>query len=188
MRSGGVPPSSRRSTRMVSTWVLPVPALALTQAEAPGSAAAAWLRCVCARRASRSFSALEAKKMPISGLLDRLGRPFGHAGEMGVAVVAIVEAGSTQRAIGHGLVVEDGYQAHEAVARLACEVVDVGQRAVLAGWLAAGSRDVAQTCDIARGKPRKAARNGDGRFQRELRRSALLGLAGKRFDVARLVV
>ena len=53
MRSGGVPPSSRRSTRMVSTCVLPVPALALTQAEA-GSAIAplvAWLRCVALRRA-----------------------------------------------------------------------------------------------------------------------------------------
>ena len=34
MRSGCVPASSRRSTRMVSTCVLPVPALALTQAEA----------------------------------------------------------------------------------------------------------------------------------------------------------
>src|SRR5438876_5565945 len=106
MRSGGVPPSSRRSTRMVSTWVLPVPALALTQAEADGSAAAAWLRCVSIRRVSRSFSALEAKKMPISGLLDRLGRPFRHTGEMGVVVVAIVEAGPPQRAIGRGHIVE----------------------------------------------------------------------------------
>ena len=35
MRSGLVPASSSRNTRCVSTCVLPVPALALTQTEAP---------------------------------------------------------------------------------------------------------------------------------------------------------
>ena len=36
MRSGTVPASSSRNTRSVSTCVLPVPALAVTQAEAIG--------------------------------------------------------------------------------------------------------------------------------------------------------
>ena len=36
---GGVPASSRRITRWVSTWVLPEPALAETHAVTPGSAA-----------------------------------------------------------------------------------------------------------------------------------------------------
>src|SRR5204862_1163716 len=106
MRSGGVPPSSRRRTRMVSTCVLPVPAFALTQAEADGSAAAAWLFCVSLRRASLSVSVLRPQRKPISHLLDRLGRPFRHAGEMGVVVVAVVEAGSPESAIGCGRVVE----------------------------------------------------------------------------------
>ena len=39
MRSGAVPPNSSRSTRSVSTLVLPVPAEAPTQTEAAGSEA-----------------------------------------------------------------------------------------------------------------------------------------------------
>ena len=42
MRSGAVPPSNRRSTRSVSTLVLPVPAEAPTQTEAAGSDALCW--------------------------------------------------------------------------------------------------------------------------------------------------
>src|SRR5690348_14811081 len=118
MRSGGVSPSSRRSTRMVSTCVLPVPAFALTQAEAEGSAASAWQRCVSFWRASRSFSALDIKKRPMSGILDGLCRPFGDAGEVGVGVVAIVEVRATQRTIRLGLVVEHGDQPDEAIARI----------------------------------------------------------------------
>ena len=40
--AGGVPSSSRRTTRWVSTWVLPLPALADTQAEVFGFEARAW--------------------------------------------------------------------------------------------------------------------------------------------------
>ena len=52
MRSGGVPSSSSRSTRFDNTCVLPVPALALTQTEARGSAAALWRRVVSASAVS----------------------------------------------------------------------------------------------------------------------------------------
>jgi len=41
MRSGAAPAINSRSTRMVRTWVLPVPALAPTHADTAGSDAAA---------------------------------------------------------------------------------------------------------------------------------------------------
>src|SRR3984893_11258552 len=50
MRAGGTPARSNRIARWASTWVLPEPALAATQAEAAGSEAAAW--------ASRVFSGI----------------------------------------------------------------------------------------------------------------------------------
>ncbi len=49
MRSGIVPASMRRNARCVSTCVLPVPALALTQAELRGSAASRCARLVRSR-------------------------------------------------------------------------------------------------------------------------------------------
>src|SRR5690606_11070104 len=42
MRSGGVPESKSRATRVVSAWVLPEHALADTQTEVPGSEARRW--------------------------------------------------------------------------------------------------------------------------------------------------
>gem|GEM_PF-6687476 len=46
MRPGGVPERRSRTTRSVSTLVLPAPALAETQAETSGSAARRWRSCV----------------------------------------------------------------------------------------------------------------------------------------------
>ena len=51
MREGGAPASSRRSTRCTSTWVLPEPALADTQAELSGFEA----RC-CSFRVGEGIS------------------------------------------------------------------------------------------------------------------------------------
>ena len=54
MRPGGEPASSSRSTRSVSTLVLPAPAFADTQAETRGSAARRWSSVVFVRTGSAS--------------------------------------------------------------------------------------------------------------------------------------
>src|SRR6516164_4181176 len=121
MRAGSVPPSSRRKMRMVSTCVLPVPALALTQAEAAGSAAWHWRRCVSCR--ARSSLALVGRK---SRLLVGLERPFGDAGEMSKVVEAVGKARSAQRRIGGGREVEGGDQARKPGPGLGRQAAEVG--------------------------------------------------------------
>ena len=144
MRSGSTPSSSRRSTRMVSTCVLPVPALALTQAEAVGSAAAAWSRRVFSRTAaSPSGRTEEAHAQSSSPFVDQ---PLGNARQMGIVVVVVVEAGAAHGAIGRRLAIELGDQARQALLRRARErrhVIHL-ERNVLPRRLAARRGDVAQ--------------------------------------------
>ena len=64
---------------------------------------------------------LEHRRGPSLTPPRRLGRPLGNAGEMGVVVVAIVEAGAAQRAIGRRLSIELGDQPLQALLRRACE-------------------------------------------------------------------
>ena len=79
MASGAKPASSSRSTRLTRTVVLPVPALAETQAEAPGSDARAWLL---------SGSGGSGRSRSSRLLLGFLCQPFLDAGEMLVGVVS----------------------------------------------------------------------------------------------------
>ena len=90
MRAGGVPSSSRRSTRSVSTLVLPVPAEAATQTDAcrVGGACAALALARLDGGGDRPCS---------FGVLRPAGRPFLDARQMGVVAEARRELG-----IGHG--------------------------------------------------------------------------------------
>src|SRR5262249_27433061 len=110
--AGSVPSKSRRMTRCASTWVLPEPALADTQADTAGSDAV----CCSAVTASRM-------RLFIAGLLGVIGaarqRPLAHAGEVIVITrIAAHEHRPLARTIRHVGVVEPGDDARETAQRL----------------------------------------------------------------------
>ena len=99
--AGSVPLSSSRITRCASTWVLPAPALADTQAETAGSDAACWPSMTPRGWRGRSFAAL----LVVGGAGGQ--RPFLDARQMVVvAGVAAHEHRPLQRAVGRVALVE----------------------------------------------------------------------------------
>ena len=85
MREGSVPPSISRITRSTSTWVLPEPALALTQTVADGSEALS-----CARLAGGFMAHAHVSRQ----------RPFAEAREMIVVALVLVLLHHGARVIG----------------------------------------------------------------------------------------
>src|SRR5215467_10936664 len=113
MRSGAVPASKRRSTRLVKTWVLPVPALALAQ---------------CRRRAGQV-----TRRSPGNAsrcLLVALDRPFGNAGQMREVIEVIPEAWPAQGPIGRLEAIEVRDQAGQAGTRRLRQAGDLGGREI----------------------------------------------------------
>ena len=104
-RRVGVPASNSRMTRWASTWVLPEPALADTQAELPGSEARAWGSAVSAGRGAVGFI-----RRPPCRLVVGAGRPFEHAGEMVVVAIHVALAErqrARQIAVGGAVIVAE---------------------------------------------------------------------------------
>ena len=94
MRSGLRAGEQQAQHAFVSTCVLPVPALALTQAEALriGGFRLSFVVCLRERRC-RQTSPVPSISEVHHAVFDRLGRPFRDARQVRVVVVVVVEAG-----------------------------------------------------------------------------------------------
>ena len=108
--SGGTSLSNSRITRCTSTWVLPEPALAETNAEAPGSEARA---CV-----ARTGGGMGRGALPFLDSQTAGGGPFLDAGEIVVGAVAVRPHRQIERGVGLVLVLEGADQVFQLVAGL----------------------------------------------------------------------
>src|SRR5262249_25554654 len=142
---GSAPDRRSRKMRWTSTWVLPVPAFARTQAETAGSAAR---RCLCSAACSKAVCDWETSLIWKFRIVDPAS-PFADAGEVRVRIVFCLIAEDRARFI----LISD---------RLIIVACDAGKRAPigsldsfrgrhfqrddLAWRLAARRRDIKQLC------------------------------------------
>src|SRR3954447_8027315 len=115
MRDGWGPASIRRSTRSVSTLVLPVPAEAPTQTEHSGSDARRCLTLGSIAREARSTTLIPRSSF---NRLPATGGPFLYAGKMAVVGVARRPVRPWARPVGGGGIVESADQVSQAGAGL----------------------------------------------------------------------
>ena len=180
--AGGAPPSRSRSTRWVRTCVLPLPALADTQAEADGSEAVA---CARAQRVGNDEGAAHCAS-PAALRRRRRRRPFLDPGQMVVVGEAAGEFRERARQIGRIRLGERVEQRLE-LGEDACRRVRrsrPSRRPRPAPRRRSGRRasDRAPGPGSSSARPSKPPRIEDRGFQRQLRREARLDLldAGRR--------
>src|SRR5664279_611358 len=181
--SGDTPLSNSRITRCTSTWVLPEPAFAETNADEAGSEARAWVARTASGIGRGTFT------IPRSQAAGR--GPFLDAGEIVVAAVAVRPHRQIERSIRFVLVLEFADQDFKLLScvvggrigrlRLIARFDLQLQRSLFARRIIAAQPDIDEFADgRARIDPGKAALAQDRRLQRQLRRQAHADLLGGR--------